>query len=99
MRDCRCCQEVNASPPTTTRKSGVKLKLFSFFLVFRESGRNKARERAGGCGDGSDASAYVCVYIINEERARGGGAVMISGSEMSTKSERYSACRGLCLQQ
>lgn len=79
----------------------MKLKLLFFFLVLRESGRNKVRERAGGCGDGSDASAYVCVYIINEERARGGGgeAVMISGSEMSTKSERYSACRGLCLQQ
>lgn len=53
MRDCRFCQEVNASPPKS--KSGVKLKLFVFWVFFfwfsgLERGEQSARaqERAGG---------------------------------------------------
>lgn len=47
-------------------KSGVKLKLFFAFV-----GERAEQSARAGCGDRSDASAYVCVYIINEEQARG----------------------------
>lgn len=63
------CQEVNASPPMPG-KSGVKLKLFLFLSFLGERAEQSARS---GCGDRSGASAYVCVYIINEEQARGRG--------------------------
>lgn len=49
----------------------MKLKLFSLFFGF--SGRAGGTKRESGqVGAETAASAYVCVYIINEERARGG---------------------------
>lgn len=48
----------------------MKLKLFVFFAF---PGEREEQSVKAGCGDRSDASAYVCVYIINEEQARGRG--------------------------
>lgn len=70
------------------RKSGVKLKLF--FLLFRGSGWNKAREP--GVETGATRRHMFVYTSLMKSRHAGGAAVMISGSEMSTKSELYSVC-------
>lgn len=43
----------------------------TFFFAF--PGERAEQSARAGCGDRSEASAYVCVYIINEEQARGRG--------------------------
>lgn len=79
MRDCRCCQEVNASPPTTTttttRKSGVKLKLFSLFFWF--SGRAGGTKRESGQVGVETAATrrhmFVYTSLMKSGHAGGGG--------------------------
>lgn len=69
----------------------------TFFLLFRGSGRNKAQEP--GVETGAMCLHMFAYSSLMKSRHTGGVALMISGSEMSTKSELYSVYRGLCPQQ